>query len=51
MHAVAIIAMVVGVIGFGLAYMGTLDVVPLTVWGALAGVGALVTVLTRRPGN
>ena len=53
MHALGVLVMIVGVIGFVLAYMGmgVLANIPFVVWGGLAVAGTVVTILTRRPSN
>ncbi len=51
MHAVAVIVMIVGVLGFALAYAGILNIAPLLLWGVMAGAGMVVTVFTRRPND
>ncbi len=51
MHAVAVIVMIIGAIGFALNYAGIITVGSLVIWGALAVGGMVVTVMTRRPGS
>ena len=51
MHAVGIIIMIIGAIGFGLYFASILTVGSLPIWGGLAAVGMVVTVMTGRPGD
>ncbi len=51
MHAVAIIVMIIGAIGFALYFASIITIGSLPVWGGLAVVGMVVTVMTGRPGN
>ncbi len=51
MELIGIIVMVAGVAGFAATFLGYLSVAPLMVWGGLAIVGMIITILTRRPGN
>lgn len=51
MHAVAVIAMIIGVIGFALNYAGIATVGSLAIWGGVAVAGMVVTFMTRRPGD
>lgn len=49
MHALAVIAMILGGIGFALNYAGILNIGRPEMWGVMAVVGMVVAVLTRRP--
>ena len=51
MHTVATIVMIIGAIGFALAYASIITVAPLMVWGGIAFAGMVVTVMTRRPSD
>ena len=51
MHAVGVIAMILGGIGFALAYAGILNMAPRVVWGVMAIAGMVVTIMTRRPSD
>ena len=51
MELIGIIVMIAGVAGFAATWIGALNIAPLMVWGGLAVVGMIITVLTRRPGN
>jgi hypothetical protein len=51
MELIGIIVMLAGVAGFAATWLGFTDVAPLMVWGGLAVVGMIITILTRRPGD
>ena len=51
MHAVAVIVMIIGAVAFALYFASILTVGSLPIWGGLAVVGMVVTVMTRRPGD
>lgn len=51
MHALSIIVMIVGVIGFALNYAAIITYGPLALWGGLAVGGMVFTVMTRRPSD
>lgn len=51
MHTVATIVMIIGAIGFALAYASIITIAPLMVWGGIAVAGMVVTVMTRRPSD
>lgn len=51
MELIGIIVMIAGVLGFAATWIGMLTIAPLMVWGGLAVVGMIITILTRRPGN
>jgi hypothetical protein len=48
---IGIIVMVAGVCGFIATFVGALNIAPLMVWGGIAVVGMIITILTRRPGS
>lgn len=43
--------MIAGVIGFVLHYIGAIELATRIIWGGLAVVGMVVTVMTRRPSD
>jgi hypothetical protein len=51
MSYVAIIALIAGVAGAALTYLGMLNIMPLMYWGALAAIGGVLVIFTRRPGD
>ncbi len=51
MHLIAVLLMIVGVLGFIGTFTGMVTIAPLSLWAGLAIVGAIVTVLTRRPAD
>ncbi len=51
MHALAMVVAIVGALGFVLTFAGVIAIAPLVLWGAVAGGGMLVTMLTRRPSD
>lgn len=51
MHTVSVIAMIIGVIGFALNYAGILTLGSPVIWGGVAAVGMVFTVMTRRPSD
>lgn len=51
MHALAVVVAIVGALGFVMTFAGVITIAPLGLWGAVAGVGMVVTMLTRRPND
>ena len=51
MHAVGVIAMIIGVVGFALSFASIITVGSLAIWGGVAGAGTVVAVMTRRPSD
>jgi len=51
MEFIGIFVMIAGVAGFVATWLGFINVAPLTVWGGIAIVGTIITIMTRRPGN
>lgn len=48
LHIIAVITMIVGTCGFIATFIGAIDVMSQTNWGALAIGGMVVTIMTRR---
>ena len=51
MSYVAIIALIAGVAGAVLTFLGMINVMPLMYWGGLAAIGGVLVIFTRRPGD
>ena len=51
MHAVGVVVMIIGAIGFALSFASIITVGSLAIWGGVAGVGTVVAVMTRRPSD
>lgn len=51
MHAVGMIVMIIGVIGFALSFASIITFGSLVIWGGAAAAGAVVAVMTRRPND
>lgn len=51
MHAVAMVVMILGIVGFALNFASVIAFGSMTLWGGLAVGGMLVTIMTRRPSN
>lgn len=45
------IALIVGIVGGIATYFGVMDVVPMTTWAGVAVVGAVLTLIFRRPSD
>lgn len=51
MSYVAIVALIAGVAGAALTYLGMINVMPLMYWGGLTAIGGVLVIFTRRPGD
>lgn len=51
MHAVGVIVMIIGAIGFALSFASIITVGSLAIWGGIAAVGTVVAIMTRRPSD
>jgi hypothetical protein len=51
MQLFGFLLLIVGVAGFTLTWLALISVAPMAVWIGIAAVGAIITMMTRRPGN
>ena len=48
MHIIAMIVTLAGIAGGALTYLGMINIMPLMYWGAVAAIGGITVIFTRR---